>query len=190
MEINEAIPEYKRYTYADYCAWDDGERREIIDGISYAMAPGATNEHQSISMELAWQLRSFLQGKHCKVRTAPLDVRLNADHGDDTVVQPDILVVCDKSKFSPDGKGVTGAPEFVAEILSPSSEKHDRIVKYKAYQRAGVREYWIIDPTHKMVVANVLSGDKYVAHMYFEDDMVPVQVLDGCTINLAEIFAE
>ena len=179
----------KYYTYADYCAWDDGERWEVIDGVAYAMSPGASFEHQSVSMELAWQLRSFLHGKPCRVLTAPFDVRLSVNEGDGTVVQPDILVVCDHTKFDPSGKGVIGAPDLVIEILSPSTQRHDRLIKFKAYQHAGVREYWIVDTESKMVAASVLSNGKYVTHTYFEDETVPVQVLDGCIINLGDAFA-
>ena len=190
MEINEALPDYKRYTYADYCEWDDDERWEIIDGVAYAMSPAPLRRHQQILIELSTQLNSFLKGKLCEVYVAPFDVRLNADKSDDTVVQPDILVVCDKSKFDPDGKGVVGAPDLIIEILSPSTERRDRMVKFRAYQQAGVHEYWIVDPANKMVATNVLSGGKYVTHSYFEDESVPVHVLEGCTITLSEVFEE
>ena len=193
MEINEASPEYKRnerYTYADYCSWDDGERWEIIDGEAYAMSPAPLREHQSISAKLVTQIGLFLKGKTCEVFAAPFDVRLNVGRGDDTVVQPDILIVCDKTKFDPEGKGVVGAPDLIIEILSPSTEKRDRKIKFKAYQQAGVREYWIVDPVNRMVAANVLSSGRYLTHSYFDDEKAPLLVLEGCIIDLPEVFAE
>ncbi|MDR0311390.1 MAG: Uma2 family endonuclease, partial [Acidobacteriota bacterium] len=91
--------ENQRYTYADYYTWDDGERWELIEGEPYLMSPAPRQVHQEILRELLLQLATFLKGKPCKLFTAPFDVRLNADTYDDTVVQPDLLVVCDRSKL-------------------------------------------------------------------------------------------
>ena len=187
----EAARNEKYYTYEDYCTWDDSERWELIDGVAYAMSPGASFNHQSVGMALAWQLMNYLHGKPCKVLTAPFDVRLTADRGDDTVVQPDVLVVCDKTKFDPAGRGVIGAPELVVEILSPSTQRHDKLTKLTAYQKAGVLEYWIVDPESKTVSVNILdAGGKYETRLYYENDIVKVHVLDDCTIELAGIFAD
>ena len=177
-----------RYTYADYCTWDDGERWELIDGAAYAMAPAPSELHQDALLELAGQLRDFLKGKPCKVFIAPFDVRLNADTQDNTVVQPDILVVCDELKRK-GGKGVVGAPDFIAEILSPSTSRHDRVTKFNLYQRSGVREYWIVDPDEKTVFVHILHDDKYFTHAYDDSDSIPVNVLEGCTIDLTEVFS-
>ena len=184
----EAIQKGKRYTYADYCSWDDGERWELIDGEAYAMSPGTSFEHQTISGEIFSQLHTFLRGKPCKVFSAPFDVRLTADKGDDTVVQPDILVVCDEAKLK-DRKGVIGAPDLIIEILSPSTARHDRITKLNLYQRAGVREYWIVAPDDKAVMAHILHNEKYWIRAYDGTDSIPVSVLEGCVINLADAFA-
>ena len=177
----------ERFTYADYCAWPENERWELIDGAAYALAT-PTFAHQRVSGEIFGQLREFLKGKPCQVFYAPFSVRLNADEGDDTVVEPDILVVCDNKKLE-DGKGVVGAPDFVIEILSPSTAKHDRERKFRLYQKAGVREYWVVDPDDKLLMAYVLRDGRYLGSVFFEDDAsVPVEVLDGCTINLTEVF--
>jgi len=90
-----------KYTYADYCIWDDGERRELIDGVPYAMSPAPVRKHQDISGALFNQLYNFLENRHCKVYHAPFDVRLNADEEDDTVCQPDLVVVCEPPHSGP-----------------------------------------------------------------------------------------
>ena len=175
------------YTYADYCTWPDGERWEIINGVAYAMA-GPSQDHQSLLLRIARQFGDYLDGKPCKVFVAPFDVRLNAEGADDSVVQPDILVVCDEQKLD-GGKGVVGAPDLVVEVLSPATAIHDRNRKYRLYQESGVREYWIADPDEKLLMVNVLRDGKYVGRLYFNDDVaVPVEVLDGCFINLAKAF--
>ena len=175
-----------RYTYSDYCSWDDGERWELIDGVPYAMSPSPMRKHQGVSMALSSQLYNFLKEKPCKVYHAPFDVRLNADAEDDTVCQPDIVVVCDKSKL--DEKGCKGAPDLVIEILSPSSLRMDRLIKLTKYRQAGVREYWIVDPDNRGVEAYVLDGERYYITGYVDE--APVTVLPGCVINLKDVFLE
>jgi Uma2 family endonuclease len=200
----EEVKKGKRYTYADYITWSGDFRCELIDGVVYvdgrpydgeppavtAMAPGAAREHQDISSQLHGQLWMFLRGKPCKLYTSPFDVRLFYDAHDDgkTVVQPDIMVVCDKNKIS--DKGINGAPDFVIEILSPSSLRTDKITKFNQYLNAGVREYWIVDPNDKTVAAHVLINGKYTTTYYGSDSAVPVHVLEGCVIDLEAVFAE
>ncbi len=177
----------KYYTYADYCEWYDGERWELIDGVAYAMSPAPTPTHQSISREIVLQLAAFLQGKPCKVFYAPFDVRLDADKDDDTVVQPDIVVICDRSKI--DKKGCKGAPDLIVEIVSPSSSRHDRLLKFNKYLESGVKEYWIVDPSDKTVMVFLLQeGAKAVP--YGETDKIPVGVLPECIIDLEPVFAD
>ena len=179
-----------RYTFADYMAWDDGARYELIDGIAYAMSPSPNWIHQNICVKIVSRIANFLEGKPCMVFASPFDVRLNADGEDDTVVQPDILVVCDRKKLDPKGYGYRGAPEMVVEIVSPSTARMDRLVKYKKYQQFGVKEYWIVYPATRTVEVHLLANGQYIKKVYDETDTVPVHVLEGCLINFAEVFAE
>jgi len=182
----DALRKEEHYTYNDYSSWDDGIRYELIDGAVYAMSPAPSSAHQGVSMALSIQLGSYLKGKPCKVFAAPFDVRLNADTFDDTVVQPDIVVICDQEKLS--GTGCTGAPDLVIEITSPSTARNDRLIKFNLYQQYGVREYWIVDPDTKSVTVHILESGKYITSAYADTDSVAVHVLDGCTIDLTEVF--
>ncbi len=178
--------ENKKYTYADYCTWDEGGRWELIDGVPYAMAPAPGFTHQNISGNIFAALHVFLRGKACRVFHAPFDVRLNADDEDDIVVQPDILVVCEKSKLSE--KGCKGAPDLVIEIMSPSTARHNRITKLNKYRDAGVREYWLVDSTDHNV--QVMVFETGAVQGYTDADTVPVTVLPGCEVNLQDVFSE
>lgn len=190
-----ALPaENIRYTFADVLAWDEGERAELIDGDVYQMAT-PSRVHQEISMELARQFANFLEGKPCRVYPAPFGVRLFEREGDrpedvDTVVEPDLCVVCDISKL--DDYGCKGAPDLMVEILSPSTRRHDRLVKLDLYQRAGVREYWIVDPEYRSVQVFTRDGTGLLRPLedYSRGDIAQVNVLEGCTINLAQVFSE
>jgi Uma2 family endonuclease len=136
------------HTYGDYLRWDDDQRWELIDGVAYAMAPAPDWRHQELVGEVFRQIATQLKDKACRPAVAPLDVRLpkggEADEAIDTVVQPDVMIVCDPDRI--DRRGVRGAPTFVLEVLSPSSASHDQIRKRRVYERAGVREYWILHP--------------------------------------------
>ena len=182
-----APDEETHYTYADYCAWDDDQRWELIDGIPYAMS-APLRAHQFISRELLLQFGNFLKGKPCEVYNAPFDVRLNADAADDTVVQPDLLVVCDRAKL--DDKGCKGAPDLMIEIQSPSTTGYDRIIKLELYRRVGVREYWMVDPDTKTVQVCVLKDGQYYVKGYADTDTIPVSVLPDLEISLPDVFGE
>ncbi|MDR2629921.1 MAG: Uma2 family endonuclease [Spirochaetaceae bacterium] len=177
------------YTYADFLSWDEDERYEIIDGEAYLMAT-PSRLHQEISRELLGAIWAFLKGKPCRVYAAPFSVRLNPlpDHSDNTVVEPDIVVVCDPAKL--DNRGCNGPPDLVIEILSPSNTRHDRILKFQKYRQAGVREYWIVDGEEKSLTAYVLKNNEYVASAYEDTDTAPVTVLPGLEIDLNTIFAQ
>jgi len=180
------LAEQKRYTYADYARWKGDIRYELIDGVAYAMA-APSSIHQKVSKKIFRQFDNFLIGKTCEVYYAPIAVRLNADDFDDTVVEPDLLVVCDESKI--DIKGVKGAPDLIIEILSPFNTNHDKVRKFRQYQKAGVKEYWIVDPMRRTVEVYILKNGKYgVGRIYREEDIISVHVLPGCEINLADVF--
>lgn len=145
--------EKERYTFADVLTWSENERIEIINGEAVMMVP-PSRIHQKISGEIFRQFANYLEGKKCEVYPAPLGVRLFEKDGDvpddvDTVVEPDISVICDKNKL--DKHGCKGAPDMVIEVLSPSTLRHDRFVKLALYQQAGVREYWIVEPETRTV---------------------------------------
>jgi Uma2 family endonuclease len=180
-----AKPAPQKYTYADYVQWDDGIRHELMDGVVYDMdAP--ILEHQGICTAIASQLWTYLRGKTCKVFVSPVDVRLNPDTADDTVVQPDILVVCDPKKL---GKNAClGAPDLIVEILSPSTRGRDIIVKFNRYLQAGVREYWVVDPEDQFVQVHILQERFYKTQGYERESIVPVTVLEGCAIDFTQVF--
>ena len=187
-----ALPAEKtRYTFADVLLWDEKERSEIIDGEAVMMAPPST-AHQLISGALFAQLHNFLEGKKCLVFSAPFGVRLFERDGDapedvDTVVEPDISVVCDRDKL--DEHGCKGAPDLVIEILSPSTQRHDRLVKLELYQRAGVREYWIVNPEDQTVQVMLQDGGILRPHeIYDREGIAKVNALDGCFIELCKVF--
>lgn len=175
-----------KYTYADYAGWDTAERYELIDGVPYMMSPAPSTEHQRIGRQLLLQLGTYLTGKSCEVFNAPFDVRLNADTEDDTVVQPDLAVICDPKKI--DASGCKGAPDMVVEIVSPSSVKHDQFIKQEIYRLAGVREYWIVFPEFRNVQVYLLKDGEYMSKTYADKDSIPVHVLEDCTVNLADVF--
>lgn len=187
------LPQEKRYTYADLLEWDDGVRYELYSGIPMALA-SPTDIHQRISGEIYLQLGNYLRGKKCRAYYAPLDVRLFEEQGDgpenvDTVVQPDLMVVCDKSKV--DRHGVHGAPDLVIEIISNSSRRLDQLTKLNLYQRAGVREYWLVDPDTRVVSVYTLRDGVYrAAAAYGANSSVRVGILDDCTIDLSSVFPE
>ena len=179
------------YTYADAQTWEGPERYELYEGEAVMLA-APSSLHQLVSMELARQIANFLHGKPCRIFPAPFDVRLFATAEDspedvDTVVEPDLSVVCDPEKI--DRYGCRGAPDLVIEILSPATRHNDRIRKFELYQRAGVREYWIADPDMGVVMVHTLEEGRYHgADAYTRRASVPSQVLEGCVVDLSTVF--
>lgn len=159
-----------RFTYADYLKWPADERWELIDGEAYAMAPAPTISHQALVLSIAKQIDDALDGAPCRTLIAPVDVLLptpnEADEHATTVVQPDILVVCDPNKITE--KNVRGAPDWIIEILSPATARHDHFTKRAIYERAGVREYWLVHPVDQVVTVYTLNDGKFTGPAIFE----------------------
>jgi len=181
-------PDEKGYhTYNDYLSWEGPDRYQIIHGDVFMMASPSV-EHQSILTELIIQFGSWLRGKPCWVFTAPLDVRLfpEEDNSDDTVVQPDLLVVCDKAKLGK--RSVNGSPDLAIEIISPSTLKKELFLKFKAYLEAGVRECWIIEPEQKIVQVHVYENGHFISSGFQKDDVISSVVLRGLTVDLQTLW--
>ncbi len=183
----------ERYTYADYLNWDEG-RWELINGKVYNMSPAPKRMHQDACGMLYRKIGNYLEGKPCKVYIAPFDVVLaDEKYKDkenifiDTVVQPDISVICDESKL--DDAGCKGAPDFIIEILSQSTAEKDATVKKKLYEKNGVKEYWLVDTWTKFVHVYLLKNGKYDFAKCYELDMeLEVTTLKGLTIKVNDIF--
>lgn len=158
-------------------------RAEIFDGQLYYMA-SPSQDHQTILTELLVSIRNYLRekGGRCQVFPAPFDVKLS-DHPL-TIVQPDIIIVCDKDKL--DGKRCNGAPDFIIEIVSPGNLSDDYIRKLYYYKNAGVREYWIVDPRRKTVSVNYFEGN-IVSVQYPFDSVIKVNIFNELLINFSQI---
>ena len=171
------------FTLSEYLALPENERMEILEGMPYLLASPSMS-HQNCALAFASAFRAALSGKPCQAFIAPLDVFLDeADERKPTVVQPDVFVVCDRKKL--DDRGCHGAPDLIIEVLSPGTRQHDLVRKMNLYRRYGVREYWTVEAQF------VLDDKGYrLAGAYEKGDKVPVQVLEGYTIDLDEIFSE
>ena len=179
------------YTLADILNGSENERIELIFGIPVLMAPPAA-VHQEIIAELIFQLKLFLDGKKCKVFPAPYAVRLFEEKNDcpenvHTLAEPDITVVCDPDKM--DEIGCKGAPDFIIEVLSPSTRKRDLFTKYHLYLCAGVKEYWVVDPKEKSVRTFLLENGNYLPNGTGSPaNTLEVSILKGCMIDLSKVF--
>ena len=174
-------------TYADYLKWEGPERFQLIDGEVFQMASPSV-AHQALLVELSTKFDMWLRDKQCRVFCSPLDVRLflRKDRLDNTVVQPDLLVVCDNNKLT---KGsVDGAPDLVIEIVSSSNKHSELFLKFNYYLKAGVREYWVIDPEIKKVVVHIYENGRYISSNYEDNDNIPVTILPGLEISLEELW--
>lgn len=184
----------QRFTYQEYLTWPQEERWELIDGVPYNMTPAPTRLHQLISRQLLTLFNNYLTGKSCEVYHAPFDVRLpqplESDEQTSSVVQPDILVVCDKAKL--DDRGCKGSPDLVVEIVSPTTFQKDLKEKFNLYERAGVREYWIVYPDQKTISAFSLTTEGKFGRpeIYADTDLIAVGIFPDLTINLSQVFVE
>lgn len=187
----------KCYTYADYLTWQFEERVEIIKGTISLLPsfPGTT--HQSISGSFHGTISSYLKGKTCKIFSAPFDVRLpmplpkQADDKIDTVVQPDICVICNPAKL--DERGCNGAPDWIIEILSKATSQKDLTDKFDRYQHAGVREYWVVHPTECTVIAYRLNEQGQYQPLrpnpFVIGEKIPVGIFPDFAVDLGEVFS-
>ena len=182
----------EKFSYANYLSWPDDERWELIEGVAYDMSPAPSTEHQGISFKLSGILYDFLKDKHCKAFAAPFDVRLvetkdETDEEIETVVRPDIVVICDQNKL--DKRGCLGAPDITVEILSPSTSYKDQTEKLLLYEKYGVKEYWIVNPDAKYIMLYRLEGVKYGKPEYLTDnDALESKALEGLKIDLSEVW--
>lgn len=177
-----ALAQEKIYTLDDIYALPDGERAELIDGQIYMMAP-PSRKHQILARELFSSISSYIKSKggSCEPFFAPFAVFLNKD--DTNYVEPDIVVICDKSKFT--DKGCSGAPDWIIEIVSPGSRRMDYFTKLFKYRTSGVREYWIVDPEkNRILVYNFESED---TGDYTFADSVKAGIYDDLLINFSDI---
>jgi Uma2 family endonuclease len=181
--------ENRKFTYADYKSWElkKGERFELIYGEAYAMAAPNT-AHQRIVAQLTGEFYIFFKNKPCEVFPAPFDVRLfyEADESDDTVVQPDLVVICDPEKLGPEG--CRGAPDMAVEIVSPSNSAIELNLKLSLYQEARIREYWMVDPENKYISAYRLQGGLYLMELYRIRDTAEPAIFPGLKIDLSALF--
>lgn len=175
---------HELHTIREIFDYPDGQRAELIDGFIYNMAP-PNRIHQRIVSELTGTFSQYIRSNKgtCQVYAAPFAVFLNND--DYNYVEPDISIICDTDKL--DDKGCNGAPDFVAEVVSPSSKRMDYILKLMKYRSAGVREYWIIDPENQRVLV-YLFGDASTEDIlqYSFEDSIPVHIYDSLTIRIAD----
>lgn len=178
------FPQVKLYTSEDYWNLPDGERAELIEGQFYAMAPPGF-KHQKLISEFTQIIGSYIKRNHgdCEVIPAPFAVNLDAE--DKNWVEPDISVICDKNKLT--GRGCSGAPDWVIEIVSPSSRKMDYNRKNALYSESGIREYWIVDPEKERTTVYHFEEDAAPAIYTFSQDLT-VGIYSDFTINIAKLL--
>jgi len=187
-----ALLNKQHYRYGDYRTWPDDARHELIDGEAYLMAPAPDLPHQDIAGEVFRQVANALIGKPCRAFIAPVDVRLpranETDDEIDTVVQPDVFVVCEPGKL--DRRGVRGAPDWILEVLSPSTASHDQIKKRLLYERHGVKEYWLLHPVDKVLTIYRLEQGGYGKPDLFElKGQSTIATLDNLPVAWDELAA-
>lgn len=185
----------KLYTYTDYLSWQFQERVELIRGKIMKMSPAPSRRHQEVSSSL---FRLFVQHfppkSTCKLYHAPFDVRLPNKNQEgekiETVVQPDLCIVCDRSKL--DDKGCLGAPDLIVEILSPGNTKKEMQLKFDLYEESGVLEYWMVIPSQETIQLFVLdeNGKFQFQRFYNTGDRMPSVIFEGLEVELEAVFAE
>jgi Uma2 family endonuclease len=176
----------KEFTYTDYLTWPDEERWELIDGRAYNMTPAPTTKHQSLIGNFFGLLRTAVCGASCRCFIAPTDIVLSPRD----VVQPDVFVVCDRTKIT--DANIQGAPDLVVEVASPSTGLKDKREKKNLYEKHGVREYILIYPSLGCVERFLLGEDGLYGKgdIFGANEMLPLGSLTDITIDLREVFEE
>lgn len=180
------------YTYFDYLTWIGEERFELIEGEPYAMSPAPSRIHQEIVGELFLSIANYLKGKSCKVYVAPFDVVLVSENenkdSSKNVVQPDITVICDKSKL--EDSGCVGSPDLVIEVVSPSTASQDYVKKLNLYEKYSVKEYWIVNSLNNNIFIYKLDEHNQYSEVkvYNIRDRIQVGIFKDLIIDLSEII--
>ncbi len=180
-----------KFSYTDYLTWPEDTRCELINGVVYNMSPAPSPLHQQVSWEVSGQIRNYLKSKKCRGFSAPVDVtfpeQIKIDDDIYDMVEPDILVVCDSNKIGE--KRIHGAPDFIIEVISPSSASRDYVIKARLYEKNGVKEYWIIEPVNRIVHKYLLNEKgKYVISAHEGKGKLEVKTLKGLTIDFDLVF--
>lgn len=177
-----------RYTVADHATWPEDERWELIGGEAHMMTPAPSGRHQQISVRLTSRLDVALENAPCVLYHAPTDLLFEATEETDTVVEPDLFVICGPHKSN--GQ-VIGIPVLVIEILSPSTARRDKVVKRALYERVGVKEYWLVDPSNEIVDIMVHDGARFgPLQSYGQGDIIESTMLPGIAIEVKSVFAQ
>ncbi|SHN30604.1 Endonuclease, Uma2 family (restriction endonuclease fold) [Cyclobacterium lianum] len=192
-QTKEPFTEYGRYSYADYLTWQMDKMVELIQGKVFKPAAAPGRKHQEVSLKISSQLYFLLKNRTCKVFEAPFDVRLpvHSKKNEDifTVVQPDICVVCDRSKL--DEAGCIGAPDLIVEILSPGNNRKEIHTKFSVYEESGVREYWVIHPSEQTLLVYTLRQGKYVpSRLFTVGDIVSSECIAGFHLDVKDLFED
>lgn len=179
----------KSYTYADYLTWQFQERIELIFGKIFKISPAPSSKHQYTITVLTSTIFNFLKGKPCRVFPAPFDVILPLQNVKNNVVQPDVTVICNPAIITE--KGCDGVPDLVVEIVSKSSVTRDLHEKYKLYELAGIREYWVVHPHDKTLIIFILEEGRYKpAKPLTKGDVAASTILPGLAVDLDELFMD
>ncbi|OHD12571.1 MAG: hypothetical protein A2Y41_02610 [Spirochaetes bacterium GWB1_36_13] len=186
-----ALKDDRKFSYADYLSWKDGKRWEIIEGEVYDVSPAPSREHQKISIRLSSFFEQFLKEKSCEVYAAPFDVRFGEtserDEEIETVVQPDISIICELQKL--DDRGCLGSPDLIVEIISPSTAAKDMREKLFLYEKYGVKEYWVVYPVEMIVMVFTLENEIYrKAKVFSKEETIESLVVCDLKVNLKNIF--
>lgn len=183
----------KVYSYADYLTWKFQDRLELLKGKIFKMSPAPSRTHQLLVGKLYLTLSSYFVKEKCQLYLSPFDVRLlnkkmsTPDNDIFTVVQPDLCIICDEEKL--DERGCNGAPDLVIEILSPGNSKKEMGIKFNLYEEAGVKEYWIVDPTEKAIFVYYLKDEKLIGQRPLTtDDVIQSPLFPELDFNIVSIF--